>query len=210
MQNDQQAANPLERRIDMTVPMADIEKDVEQRLKKMAAHGEDPGFRPGKVPFKMVRSSMAPRRQRGIGEAVENARSATPCASRTCAWPAIRASRPKPGGEDVAARCEFTAVFEVFPEIRLGVCREGDVERPSLEIGEAEVDKTIEVLRKQRTEYLPVQGRAAAKPATASSSISRRPARTARRSRAARPRLVPWCSATGRMLPDFENGNRRA
>ena len=105
--------SPLERRIDMTVPMAEIDKDVEHRLKKMSRTVKMPGFRPGKVPFKMVEQQYgAQARSEAIGEAVLSSNMALkpapkpsakrsrrllapPCASRTCAWPAIRASSRK-------------------------------------------------------------------------------------------------------------------
>ncbi|HNI81214.1 MAG TPA: trigger factor family protein, partial [Rhodocyclaceae bacterium] len=57
MQTNQETVSALERRIDMTVPLADIEKDVEARLKQMARTVKMPGFRPGKVPFRMVAQS---------------------------------------------------------------------------------------------------------------------------------------------------------
>ena len=50
MSNQETVVSALERRIDMSVPLADIEKDVEARLKKMSRTVKMPGFRPGKVP----------------------------------------------------------------------------------------------------------------------------------------------------------------
>jgi hypothetical protein len=87
---------PLERRIDMTVPLADIEKDVDQRLKQMARTVKMAGFRPGKVPMKMVAQHYGGQaRSEAIGAAVKRP-SASRCASRTCASPAIRASSRRP------------------------------------------------------------------------------------------------------------------
>ncbi len=117
MQNEQQAAKPLERRIDMAVPMADIEKGVEQRLRKMARTVKMAGFRPGKVPFKMVQQHYgAQARSEVIGEAVEKAfgDAVREQNLRVAGYPRIE---PR-GGEDAAA-LQFSAVFEVYPEIRL-------------------------------------------------------------------------------------------
>ncbi|OQY73607.1 MAG: trigger factor, partial [Rhodocyclaceae bacterium UTPRO2] len=151
MQTNPQPASPLERRIDMTVPMADIEKDVEQRLKKMARTVKMPGFRPGKVPFKMVAQQYgAQARNEAIGEAVERAfgNAVREQNLRVAGYPRIE---PK-GGED-ASKLEFSAVFEIYPEVKLNSIADKTIERPRLEVGETEVDKTLEVLRRQRTSY---------------------------------------------------------
>jgi trigger factor len=58
--SNQVTVSALERRIDMSVPLAEIDKDVETRLKKMARTVKMPGFRPGKVPFRMVAQSYGP------------------------------------------------------------------------------------------------------------------------------------------------------
>jgi trigger factor len=155
MQTNPQAASPLERRIDMTVPMADIEKEVAQRLKKMARTVKMPGFRPGKVPFKMVEQQYgAQARNEAIGEAVEKAfgNAVREQNLRVAGYPRIE---PKAGGD--ASRLEFSAVFEVYPEIALADVSSREVERPVLTVGDAEVDKTIDVLRKQRIVFHAVE-----------------------------------------------------
>jgi trigger factor len=201
MQNDQQAANPLERRIDMTVPMADIEKDVEQRLKKMARTVKMAGFRPGKVPFKMVQQHYGPQaRSEAIGEAVEKAfgDAVREQNLRVAGYPRIE---PK-GGEDVAA-LQFSAVFEVYPEIRLNGVGEKAVERPKLEVGEAEVDKTVEVLRKQRTSYSKAERAAEKGDRVVIDFTGRLNGEVFQGGQASD---YPVVLGEGRMLPDFENG----
>ena len=201
MQNDQQAANPLERRIDMTVPMADIEKDVEQRLKKMARTVKMAGFRPGKVPFKMVQQQYGPQaRSEAIGEAVEKAfgDAVREQNLRVAGYPRIE---PK-GGEDAAA-LQFSAVFEVYPEIRLNGVGEKAVERPKLEVGEAEVDKTVEVLRKQRTSYSKAERAAEKGDRVVIDFTGRLNGEVFQGGQASD---YPVVLGEGRMLPDFENG----
>ena len=201
MQNDQQAANPLERRIDMTVPMADIEKDVEQRLKKMARTVKMAGFRPGKVPFKMVQQHYGPQaRSEAIGEAVEKAfgDAVREQNLRVAGYPRIE---PK-GGEDVAA-LQFSAVFEVYPEIRLNGVGEKAVERPKLEVGEAEVDKTVEVLRKQRTSYSKAERAAEKGDRVVIDFTGRLNGEVFQGGQASD---YPVVLGEGRMLPDCENG----
>jgi trigger factor len=97
MSNQETVVSALERRIDMSVPLADIEKDVEARLKKMSRTVKMPGFRPGKVPFRMVAQSYGPQaRSEAIGAAVERVLGEQ-IRRRTCASPATPASsRRKP------------------------------------------------------------------------------------------------------------------
>ena len=201
MQTNPQAASPLERRIDMTVPMADIEKEVAQRLKKMARTVKMPGFRPGKVPFKMVEQQYgAQARNEAIGEAVEKAfgNAVREQNLRVAGYPRIE---PK-GGED-ASSLEFSAVFEVYPEVKLNGFGDKSIERPQLDVGEAEVDKTIEVLRKQRTTFSATE-RAAEKGDRVVIDFTGK--LNGEVFQGGQATDYPVVLGEGRMLPDFENG----
>ncbi|MBI4987254.1 MAG: trigger factor [Rhodocyclales bacterium] len=201
MQTSPQPASPLERRIDMTVPMADIEKDVAQRLKKMARTVKMPGFRPGKVPFKMVEQQYGSQaRNEAIGEAVEKAfgNAVREQNLRVAGYPRIE---PK-GGED-KSRLEFSAVFEVYPEVKLNGIGDKTVERPQIEVGEAEVDKTLEVLRKQRTAFSAAE-RAAAKGDRVTIDFTGK--LNGEVFQGGQATDYPVVLGEGRMLPDFENG----
>jgi trigger factor len=152
MQNNQETQSALERRIDMSVPVADIDKEVENRLKRMARSVKMPGFRPGKVPLKIVAQTYGHQaRSEAIGAAVEKAftEKVREQNLRIAGSPQIE---PKEGGGDSVL--EFSAVFEVYPEVRLGDLSAEKIERPVLTVGDAEVDKTIDVLRKQRTTFV--------------------------------------------------------
>jgi trigger factor len=151
MQNDQETQSALERRIDMSVPMADIDREVDSRLKRMARTVKMPGFRPGKVPMKIVAQTYGYQvRSEAIGAAVEKVfgEKVREQNLRIAGSPRIE---PKEAAGDGAL--EFTAVFEVYPEVTLGELSAQTVERPVLTVGDAEVDKTIDVLRKQRTTF---------------------------------------------------------
>ena len=152
-------SNPLERRIDMAVTMAEIEREVEQQLKHIAKTAKMAGFRPGKVPMKMVAQTYgAQARSEAIGAAIEKAFGAMVRDQnlRVAGQPRIE---PKKAAND--GQMEFTAIFEVFPEFKVAEVGSRTIEKPALTVGDAEVDQTIEVLRKQRTTYVPA-GRAAA------------------------------------------------
>lgn len=195
------AASPLERRIDMMVQMAEIDKDVEQRLKKMARTVKMPGFRPGKVPFKMVVQQYgAQARSEAIGEAVEKAFGAAVREQnlRVAGYPRI-----EPKGGDDASRLEFSAVFEVYPEVKLNGIGDKRIERPRIELGEAEVDKTLEVLRKQRTTYAAVERAAEKGDRVTIDFTGKLNGEVFQGGQAAD---YPVVLGEGRMLPDFENG----
>jgi hypothetical protein len=146
-----ETVSALERRIDMTVVLADIEKDVDQRLKHMSRTVKMAGFRPGKVPMKMVAQQYGSQaRSEAIGAAVEKAygEKVREQNLRVAGYPRI-----EPKADAVEGQLGFTAIFEVYPEISLGDVSGEAIEKPTLTVTEAEVDKTLDVLRKQRTTY---------------------------------------------------------
>jgi trigger factor len=146
-----EAVSTLERRIDMTVVLADIEKDVDQRLKQMSRTVKMAGFRPGKVPMKMVAQQYGSQaRSEAIGAAVEKTygEKVREQNLRVAGYPRI-----EPKADAAEGQLGFTAIFEVYPEISLGDVSGEAIEKPTLTVTEAEVDKTLDVLRKQRTTY---------------------------------------------------------
>lgn len=156
---DAPVVNPLERRLDLSVAIADLDKDVDQRLKRLGKNAKMPGFRPGKVPAHLIRQQYGHDAHsealndllgRQFSEAVSEQK------LRVAGNPRIEA---KTGNETHA---EFTAVFEVFPEIELADLSDVTIERPTLSVGDAEIDGTIDILRKQRVRYEPVDRPAAA------------------------------------------------
>lgn len=149
----------LERRIDMTVAMAEIDKDVEERLKRMSRTVKMAGFRPGKVPMKMVAQQYGSQaRSEAIGAAVEKAygEKVREQNLRVAGYPRI-----EPKADASPGLLGFTAVFEVYPEIALADVSGQAIEKPQLTVTDAEVDKTLDVLRKQRTTYVETDGAAA-------------------------------------------------
>jgi len=150
----------LERRVDLAVAVADIEKEVQAQLKRMVRTAKVPGFRPGKAPLAMLERSHGPGiRYDVINEQVGRAfeRVVTEANLRVAGTPRLE---PKTEGapEDTLA---FTATFEVYPEVAVPDLSSLSVNRAVIEITDAEVDRTIEVLRKQRVTYEPREGRAA-------------------------------------------------
>jgi trigger factor len=165
MQTTIENLSALERRLTMAVPMAEIDKQVDERLKRIARTVKMAGFRPGKVPMKLVMQQYGPQvRSEVVGDAVERAFSDAVKGQnlRVAGYPKVE---PKPDAD--AASLEFTATFEVYPEIALGDLTQATIERPVLEVTDAEVERTLEVLRKQRVAFEP-----AARPAQTGDKVT--------------------------------------
>ncbi|HVP09205.1 MAG TPA: trigger factor [Burkholderiales bacterium] len=142
----------LERRLQMSVPVKEVERQVDDRLKQMARNVKMPGFRPGKVPLKMVAQQYGPQvRSEVLGSAVEKAFSEAVKEAnlRVAGYPKIE---KKDGAADAPA-LEFSATFEIYPEVKVGDVSAAKIERPKLEVDDAAVERTIEILRKQRVTY---------------------------------------------------------
>jgi trigger factor len=159
MQTTQETANALERRIDLSVTLADIDKDVELRLKKLSRTVKMPGFRPGKVPLKIVARAYEPQARSEAIEATVGKAFAE--AVRAQNLRVLGSPRIKPEESAATGVLAFSAVFEVYPEVIVGDLSGREIERPVLEAGDAEIDKTIEVLRKQRISRYEAVDRAA-------------------------------------------------
>jgi trigger factor len=145
----------LERRLDLSVAVADLDKDIDQRLRQMGKKLKMPGFRPGKVPFNIVKQhygheayidALNDALQKAFDEAVKAHE------MRVAGSPNIEAKKT----ED-KERLEFTAVFEVYPEVKVASLADVTIERPTLEIGAAEMESTLNVLRRQRARFEPVE-----------------------------------------------------
>ena len=144
-------ANELERRIDLSIAIADVEKVMEQRLKRMGKNMKVPGFRPGKVPFSIVRQQHGDQaRHEVLSEELDRVfgETVTEKKMRVAGYPRI-----EPKTTESTTHIEFSAIFEIYPEFTPGDLSTAEVERPILEVSAAEVDKTLDILRKQRVSY---------------------------------------------------------
>ena len=160
MQTTIETLGQLERRLNVAVPRAQIEGEVEKRLARLAKTVKLPGFRPGKVPLKMVVQQYGPSvRSDVISDAVQTSfnEAVREQNIRVAGYPRIEPKQGvQPEGETADGAFEFSAVFEVYPEIKLGDLASIAIERPEVEVTPADIDRTLEVLRKQRAVYQPV------------------------------------------------------
>jgi trigger factor len=141
----------LERRVSMTLPAAEIERQVDARLKQLARNVKMPGFRPGKVPMKLVAQTYGPQvRSEVLSDAVQKAFSdaVKEANLKVAGYPRIEKKDGSPAGA-----LEFSATFEIYPEVKVGDISGKTIERPQVTVDDAAVEKTISILRKQRTTY---------------------------------------------------------
>ena len=156
MQTNVEDLGALERRLNVSVPQEKIETEVESRLKRLARTAKLHGFRPGKVPLKIVTQQYGPQvRQEVIEDVLKKnfSEAVREKNLRIAGYPRFE-SKPIP---DDAAQFEFSATFEVYPDIVLGDLSGVALERPVVQVTSADVDKTLEVLRKQRVEFEPAE-----------------------------------------------------
>ena len=152
MQQAVQNTSPLERNITVSIPVERIEAEIATRLKKLARTVKMQGFRPGHVPIKMVERHYGFQvRQEVVTDEVQQrfADAVKDQNYRVAGYPRFQ---PVPAG-DGASNVEYTATFEVYPDIVVGDLTKFEVTRPVTQVSDADVDKTIETLRKQRAKY---------------------------------------------------------
>jgi trigger factor len=157
----------LERRITLSLPAATIASEVESRLRRLSRTVKADGFRPGKVPMSVVSQRygysvhsevLNDKVGQIFSEAVNEAK------LRVAGPPRITEKEGAPEGE-----VAFSATFEVYPEVKIGDLATAEVERVSTEVGDAAVDKTLDILRKQRRTF---QQRPAVEPAAVGDRVT--------------------------------------
>src|SRR6187397_1695981 len=141
----------LERKITLTLPVGTIQSEVDSRLKRLARTVKMDGFRPGKVPMNVVAQRYGYSvhyevMNDKVGEAF--AQAANEAKLRVAGQPRITEKEQSPEGE-----LAFDAIFEVFPEVKIGELATAEVERVTAEVTDSAIDRTVDILRKQRRTF---------------------------------------------------------
>ena len=141
----------LERKITLTLPVETIQNEVNARLRKLARKVRMDGFRPGKVPMSVVAQQYGYSVQYEVmndkvGEAFFSA--ANEAQLRVAGQPTITEKDGAPEGQ-----MAFDAVFEVLPEVKLGDLAGAEIEKVSADVSDEAIDRTVEILRKQRRTF---------------------------------------------------------
>lgn len=151
MQPNIQVLSSLERRVDLSFPSADVEREVTARLGKLARDVRMPGFRKGKVPMKMVAASYGAQVQSEVlSDKVERAFSEAVASSKLRVAGAPRVE-PRSGAQPTEVA--FSATFEVYPEISLAAIDAMSVKRAVCPVDDAAVERTLDIMRKQRATF---------------------------------------------------------
>ncbi len=146
----------LERRMTISVPLQPLEAQIKQRLGQISKTAKFAGFRPGKAPMGLVNQQYGNQIrdeiysgavEKSFSDAIEENK------LRVAGYPNIE---HKPFVE-AATNLEYKATFEVFPEVTLSDFTKLKIERPILEVGDADIKKTLDVLVKQRVSFAPVK-----------------------------------------------------
>ena len=141
----------LERKITLTLPADVIKNEVESRLKRLARQVKMDGFRPGKVPMNVVAQRYGYSvhyevMNDKVGEAF--AQAANEAKLRVAGQPQITEKEGAPEGQ-----LSFDAVFEVYPEVKIADLATAEVEKVTAEVSDAAIDRTLDILRKQRRTF---------------------------------------------------------
>jgi trigger factor len=146
----------LERRMTIKVPLAPLEGQIKQRLTQISRTAKFAGFRPGKAPIGLVNQHYGDQVrdevyskavETSFGDAVEENK------LRVAGFPNIEHKPFVEAAEDL----EYVATFEVIPEVKIGDLSKLKVEKPTVQVADADVEKTLDVLVRQRVSYEPVK-----------------------------------------------------
>ena len=160
MQTNLEMLGELQRRARMSVAVAQVESEIQKRLTRLARTAKIAGFRPGKVPLKMIAQQYGPQvRTEVLNDALNDSfvELVQKENLRVAGYPQIEPSKDATD----QTRFEYTATFEVYPEVVIGDLSGIRIERPVAEVTPADVERTIDILRNQRAVFEP-----ATRPAT--------------------------------------------
>ncbi|MBK5940919.1 trigger factor [Halochromatium roseum] len=155
MQVSVETGDGLTRRLKVELPAEDIEQEIEKRLQNVARSARLPGFRPGKVPLRVLRQRYGDSvRLEVFGERVESSypHAIIEAELRPAGRPEI-----KPDIDQAVGRYAYVAEFEVVPEVTLASLEGRTLARPQVEVTDADVEETIERLRQQRKRWEAVE-----------------------------------------------------
>jgi trigger factor len=148
MQVSVTATSGLERRLEVAVPGDRVTTEVDQRLKRLARTARIKGFRPGKVPYAVVRQQFGSQvHAEAISDLMQStfAEAVTQEKLRPAGGPRIEPINVEPGAE-----LRYAAIFEIMPDIQLKPFDTLSLERSTVQIGDADVDAMLENMRRQR------------------------------------------------------------
>ena len=142
----------LQRRLNASIPQQQLRGEMEARLKRIGRTAKVHGFRPGKVPYKVLEQQYGPSvQQEVLGESLQRSFAEAAMANKlqVAGYPQFEIKT----ADLNAPQIEFSATFEVYPEVAIGDISGESISSVSFTLGEADVDETIATLRKQRAVF---------------------------------------------------------
>jgi trigger factor len=154
MQSDLETLGALQRRANVSVPVEVIEAEIHKRLARLARTAKIAGFRPGKVPLKLIEKQYGPQvRSEVLNDAINDSFGDLVQKEnvRVAGYPRIEPRQDSTDG----TRLEYTATFEIYPDVVVGDLSATRIEKPVAEVTAADVERTIDILRKQKVTWKP-------------------------------------------------------
>lgn len=195
-----ETVSALERRLNASIPQQIIRSQVEARLKRIGRTAKLPGFRPGKIPAKVLEQHYgAQAHQEALGDALEHsfAEAARSNNLKVAGYPQFEIKTNDLNAEQI----EYSATFEVYPDVVLGDVAGETIERAVYELAQGDVDNTIATLRKQRAIFEKVDRAAQAEDQVRIDFTGRLNGEVFQGGEA---KDYPFQLGVGRMLPEFE------
>jgi trigger factor len=195
-----ETVSALERRLNASIPQQAIRAQVAARLKNIGRTAKIAGFRPGKVPAKVLEQHYgAQAQQEALGDALQQsfAEAAESNKLRVAGYPQFELKTADLNADQI----EFSATFEVYPEVALGDISAETVERAVYEVGQSDVDNTIATLRKQRAVFEKADRAAQAEDQVHIDFVGKLDGEVFQGGEA---KDYPFQLGVGRMLPEFE------
>lgn len=201
MQVSIETTTGLERRLIISVPAEEVDTKVTERVNKASKEVRLKGFRPGKVPASVVRTQFgAGIRQEVVGEVISSS-----------FYEAVLQEKLEPAGQPnidfkqnkSGKDLEYTATFEIVPDVAITDLSTVTIERPHTELGDADVDRMIEMLREQQGEWLAVERAAADKDQV---NIDYKGTKDGEAFDGGTAEGSDLVLGSGRMIPGFEDG----
>lgn len=155
MQVSVETTKGLERRMTIEVPADRIDQEIQSRLVSLAKKAKMHGFRPGKVPINVVKRQYGSQIQGEVNGAVIQSSFSEAVQLEKLRPVGVPTIEPKPrrAGESL----EYTAIFEVYPDIKLARLQDMSIEKPAAQISEQDIDEALTSIRRQHQEWIKVE-----------------------------------------------------
>lgn len=201
MEVNVESSGGLRRQMRVKVPAERVAKAIDERLKRVASRAKVPGFRPGKAPFKVIEAQYGESaRMEAVSDIVQQTypEALGKAGVNPAGMPKIDITAEAAGGP-----LEYTANFEVYPEVKLNDLSGLVIEKPVVTVGEGDIDKLIENLRKSRRTFAGVSRACAAGDQVTVDFLGKLDGEPFQGSEG---KDIKFEIGNGQFLPDLENG----